>query len=124
MYKKLFIPAIFIIAIFSALVINNNIFSNTQSNPAPTFQVTVYQTGGSTIQANAEVIVENSNGNTVKSGTTNSSGIVSWSWDQPYGNYTVKAWYPTRPLDGQSAQNTVNYSGSSIYTSVTLGPNY
>lgn len=124
MKKKLLIPAILFIAIFTFLSINNNILSNSERNPFPTFQVTVYQTGGTSTQANAEVIVENSNGNTVKSGTTNSSGIASWIWDQPNGNYTIKAWYPDRLLDGQSAQNTVNYSGATIYTSVTMGPNY
>ncbi|HQY21901.1 MAG TPA: hypothetical protein PK294_12860 [Ignavibacteria bacterium] len=124
--KKIIVIASFVlIALFTVFAINDNLLSkDTSENPAPTFEVTVYQTGGSTVQANTEVVVYDANANIVESGTTLSNGKVSWSWNHGYGNYTVKAWYPARPLDGQSAQTIVNYSGSSIYTSVTLGPNY
>lgn len=122
--KKLIVPAIILIAVIAAFAVNETIFSKANVEPYPTFQVTVYQTGGSPTQPYAEVIVENSSGTPVKTGTTDGSGVVSWVWDQPYGNYTVKSWYPARPNDGQSGQTLVSYSGSSTYTSVTLGRNY
>lgn len=124
MKKKLITSAILIIAIFTALAISNNIFSKANSDPYPTFQVTVYQTNGTTAQSGAEVVVYDSNNNQLLTGTTDGSGVKSWSWTYGYGTYTVKSWYPARPNDGQNVQKTVIYSGASIYTSVILGPNY
>ena len=123
MKKKIYVTSAFVIVLITALILNQNIFSNI-SMPYPTFQVTVYQTSSTTPQGNAEVIIENSSGSTVKTGTTNGSGIVSWVWDQPNEDYTIKTWYPARPNDQQSAQKTVTYSGASIYTTITLGPVY
>jgi len=123
MKKKIYVTSAFVIVLITALILNQNIFSNI-SMPYPTFQVTVYQTSSTTPQGNAEVIIENSSGSTVKTGTTNCSGIVSWVWDQPNEDYTIKTWYPARPNDQQTAQKTVTYSGASIYTTITLGPVY
>ena len=125
--KKIFLISSVILFVFmTAFMISGRSDSvNTTSTPLPTFQVTVYQTSSTTPQGNAQVIIENSSGSTVKTGTTNSStGIVSWVWDQPNGDYTIKTWYPARPNDQQSAQKTVTYSGASIYTTITLGPVY
>ena len=125
--KKIFLISSVILFVFmTAFVINGNSVSKDNSNtPFPTFQVTVYQTSSTTPQGYAEVIIENSSGATVKTGTTYSTtGIVSWVWDQPNGDYTIKTWYPARPNDQQSAQKTVTYSGASIYTTITLGPVY
>jgi len=123
MKKKIYVTSAFVIVLITALILNQNIFSNI-SMPYPTFQVTVYQTSSTTPQNLAEVIVENSSGTEVKRGTSDSYGIVSWVWDQPNGNYTIKTWYPARPNDQQTAQKTVTYSGASIYTTITLGPVY
>ena len=125
--KKIFLISSVILFVFmTAFMISGRSDSvNTTSTPLPTFQVTVYQTASTTPQGNAQVIIENSSGSTVKTGTTNSStGIVSWEWDQPNGDYTIKTWYPARPNDQQTAQKTVTYSGASIYTTITLGPVY
>ena len=124
--KMIFLISSVILFVFmTAFVFNGNSVSKDNSNtPFPTFQVTVYQTSSTTPQGNAEVIIENSSGSTVKTGTTNCSGIVSWVWDQPNEDYTIKTWYPARPNDQQSAQKTVTYSGASIYTTITLGPVY
>ena len=119
------ISSVILFAIMTAFVINGNSVSKDNSNtPFPTFQVTVYQTSSTTPQNLAEVIVENSSGTEVKRGTSDSYGIVSWVWDQPNGDYTIKAWYPARPNDQQTVQKTVTYSGASIYTTITLGPVY
>ena len=120
------ISSVILFAIMTAFMISGRSDSvNTTGTPLPTFQVTVYQTSSTTPQGNAEVLIENSSGTTVKTGTTNSmTGIVSWVWDQPNGDYTIKTWYPSRPNDQQSAQKTVTYSGASIYTTITLGPVY
>jgi len=124
MKKKIFAISAFVLIIITALVLNQNIYSNS-SNSNPAFEVTVYKNAGTTPQGNAEVIVENSNGTTVKTGSTHPiTGIVNWVWDLPNGDYTIKTWYPSRPNDQQSAQKTVTYSGSSIYTTITLGPVY
>lgn len=123
MKKKIYVTSAFVIVLITALILNQNIFSNI-SMPYPTFQVTVYQTSSTTPQNLAEVIVENSSGTEVKRGTSDSYGIVSWVWDQPNGNYTIKTWYPARPNDQQTAQKIVTYSGASIYTTITLGPVY
>ena len=123
MKKKIYVTSAFVIVLITALILNQNIFSNI-SMPYPTFQVTVYQTSSTTPQNLAEVIVENSSGTEVKRGTSDSYGIVSWVWDQPNGDYTIKAWYPARPNDQQTVQKTVTYSGASIYTTITLGPVY
>ena len=125
--KKIFLISSVILFVFmTAFMISGRSDSgNNTSTPLPTFQVTVYQTASTTPQGYAEVIIENSSGATVKTGTTYSTtGIVSWVWDQPNGDYTIKAWYPARPNDQQSAQKTVTYSGASIYTTITLGPVY
>ena len=123
MKKKIYVTSAFVIVLITALILNQNIFSNI-SMPYPTFQVTVYQTSSTTPQANAEVVVYDSNQNIMESGTTDNYGKVTWSWNHSYGTYTVKAWYLARPNDSQNGQTTVSYSGASIYTSVTLGPNY
>ena len=123
MKKKIYVTSAFVIVLITALILNQNIFSNI-SMPYPTFQVTVYQTSSTTPQNLAEVIVENSSGTEVKRGTSDSYGIVSWVWDQPNGDYTIKTWYPARPNDQQTVQKTVTYSGASIYTTITLGPVY
>ena len=125
--KKIFLISSVILFVFmTAFMISGRSDSvNTTSTPLPTFQVTVYQTSSTTPQGYAEVIIENSSGATVKTGTTYSTtGIVSWVWDQPNGDYTIKTWYPARPNDQQTAQKTVTYSGASIYTTITLGPVY
>ena len=125
MKKMMIISSVILFAIMTAFVINGRSDSgNNTSTPLPTFQVTVYQTSSTTPQNLAEVIVENSSGTQVKRGTSDSYGIVSWVWDQPNGDYTIKAWYPARPNDQQTAQKTVTYSGASIYTTITLGPVY
>ena len=126
MKKIMIISSVIFIVFMTEFMINGNSVSKDNSNtPFPTFQVTVYQTSSTTPQGNAEVLIENSSGTTVKTGTTNSmTGIVSWVWDQPNGDYTIKTWYPSRPNDQQSAQKTVTYSGASIYTTITLGPVY
>ena len=119
------ISSVILFAIMTAFVINGNSVSKDNSNtPFPTFQVTVYQTASTTPQGYAEVQIENSNGTLIRNSSTNSSGIVSWAWDQPNGDYTIKVWFPARPNDQQFAQKTVTYSGSSIYTTITLGPVY
>ena len=125
--KKIFLISSVILFVFmTAFMISGRSDSvNNTSTPLPTFQVTVYQTSSTTPQGYAEVIIENSSGATVKTGTTYSTtGIVSWVWDQPNGDYTIKTWYPARPNDQQTAQKTVTYSGASIYTTITLGPVY
>ena len=124
--KKIFLISSVILFVFmTAFVFNGNSVSKDNSNtPFPTFQVTVYQTSSTTPQANAEVVVYDSNQNIMESGTTDNYGKVTWSWNHSYGTYTVKAWYLARPNDSQNGQTTVSYSGASIYTSVTLGPNY
>ena len=120
------ISSVILFAIMTAFMISGRSDSvNTTGTPLPTFQVTVYQTASTTPQGNAEVKIENSSGATVNTGTTNSmTGIISWAWDQPNGDYTIKTWYPARPNDQQSAQKTVTYSGASVYTTITLGPVY
>ena len=124
--KMIFLISSVILFVFmTAFVFNGNSVSKDNSNtPFPTFQVTVYQTGSTTPQAYAEVQIENSNGTLIKNSSTNSSGIVSWAWDQPNGDYTIKTWYPAKPNDQQTAQKTVTYSGASIYTTITLVPVY
>ena len=115
--------AVLLIAVASALAINGNLLSNSE-NPLPNFKVTVYQYGGGSTQINAEIEVYDSNNNRLFSGTTGDGGIYSRDWPYSFGNYIVKAWYPARPNDGQNGQNGFTYSGASIVTSVTLGPNY
>lgn len=125
--KKIIVIASFVlIALASIFVVNENILSKENLNiPTPEFKITVYQVGGTTTQANAEVEVTNSSGNIIATGTTNSNGYYAVpSWSQPTGTYTVKAWYPARPLDGQFGQTSVYYSGSSVYPNITLGANY
>ena len=121
--KIVLLSAVLLIAITSAFAINGNLFSNSE-NPLPNFQVTVYQTGGTTTQSGAEIEVYDSSNNPVFSGTTGAGGVYSRPWPGSLGNYTVKAWYPARPNDGQNGQNGFTYSGADIVTSVTLGPNY
>ncbi|MBK9332980.1 MAG: hypothetical protein IPM96_11395 [Ignavibacteria bacterium] len=121
--KIVLLSAVLLIAIASAFAINRNLFSNQQAED-PQFLVTVYQFGGGSTQANAEIEVVDSNNNWLFSGTTNGNGVYSRSWPGSLGNYTVRAWYPARPNDGQSGQTGFTYTGASIYTSVTLGPNY
>ena len=121
--KIVLLSAVLLIAITSAFAINENLFSYSE-NPLPNFKVTVYQTGGTSTQANAEIEVTDSNNGWILSGTTGSNGVYSCPWPGSIGNYTVKAWYPARPNDGQNGQNGFNYSGADIVTSVTLGPNY
>ncbi|MBK6504650.1 MAG: hypothetical protein IPG02_03075 [Ignavibacteria bacterium] len=121
--KIVLMSAVLLIAVASALAINGNLFSNSE-NPLPNFKVTVYQYGGGSTQINAEIEVYDSNNNRLFSGTTGDGGIYSREWPGSLGNYTVKAWYPARPNDGQNGQNGFTYSGASIVTSVTLGPNY
>lgn len=123
MKKKIYVISAFVIVLITALILNQNIFSNI-SMPYPTFQVTVYQTASTTPQAYAEVQIENSNGTLIKNSLTNSSGIVSWAWDQPNGDYTIKVWFTARLNDGHYAQKTFTYSGSNFYTTITLGPVY
>jgi len=121
--KIVLLSAVLLIAVVSAFAINGNLFSNS-GNPLPNFQVTVYQYGGSSTQMDAEIEVYDSGNNPLFSGTTGTGGIYSRDWPYSLGNYTVKAWYPARPNDGQNGQNGFTYSGASIVTSVTLGPNY
>jgi hypothetical protein len=122
-HKIVILSAVVLIAIASAFVINGNLFSNS-TNILPNFEVTVYQYGGGSTQSGAEIEVYDSGNNVLFSGTTGTGGIYSKEWPYSLGNYTVKAWYPPRPNDGQNGQNGFTYSGSSIATSVTLGPNY
>jgi hypothetical protein len=121
--KIVLMSAALLIAVASALAINGNLFSNSE-NPLPNFQVTVFQYGGGSTQSNAEIEVVDSNNGWILSGTTGSNGIYSCPWPGSLGNYTVRAWYPARPNDGQNGQTGFSYTGSSIITSVTLGPNY
>lgn len=124
--KKLILTlSVILFVIMTAFVINGNLVSKDNVNTQyPTFQVTVYKTGGSQTQSGVEVVVYDSNNNPIESGTTDGSGVKSWVWTHGYDTYTVKAWYLPRPNDGQNGQTTVVYSGASIYTSITLGPNY
>ncbi len=124
MKRKILISSALFIVMITALIINQNIFSKTESLPYPTFQVTVYQTASSTPQANVRVRVYNSSDVQVETAITNSSGIVSWPWTHPTGDYTVKVWYPDQPNDGQNGQRVVTYSGADVITTVTLGPVY
>lgn len=121
--KIVLLSAVLLIAMASAFAFNGNLFSNSE-NPLPNFEVTVYQTGGTTTQSGAEIEVYDSSNNPLFSGTTGTGGVYSRDWPYSYGNYTVKAWYPPRPNDGQNGQNGFTYSGADIITSVTLGPNY
>ncbi len=85
----------------------------------------IYLNSNLKIPFSAEPIqVYDDNNNIVESGTTGSDGKVGWSWTHAIGHYTVKAWYPAMPNDGQNGQTSVSYSGASVITSVTLGPNY
>ena len=122
MKKRVTAISAFALTLLTALIINQNIFSDT-INTYPSLEITVYQKSITTPQANAEVTVENSDGILVTRGITNSSGIVSWEWDQPYGDYTIKVWYPTVNFI-KKAQKTVTYSGSSIYATIILGENH
>ncbi|MBK9333015.1 MAG: hypothetical protein IPM96_11575 [Ignavibacteria bacterium] len=121
--KIVLLSAVLLIVVVSAFAINGKLFSNSE-NPLPNFEVTVYQYGGSSTQSGAEIVVYGFNNNPILSGTTGTGGIYSQSWPGSLGNYTVKAWYPPRPNDGQNGQNGFTYSGADIVTSVTLGPNY
>lgn len=121
--KIVFLSIVLLVAIASALAINGNLFSNSGS-PTPNFKVTVYQTGGTSSQTNAEIEVYDSNNNPLFSGTTGTGGVYTRDWPYSTGNYTVKSWYPTQPNDGQNGQTGFTYSGSDIVTTVTLGPHY
>ncbi|MBK8982039.1 MAG: hypothetical protein IPM38_06875 [Ignavibacteria bacterium] len=121
--KIVLLSAVLLIAIASAFAINGNLFSNQQAE-ALQFLVTVYQYGGGSTQSNAEIEVVDSNNGWILSGTTDSNGVYSCLWPGSFGNFTVRAWYPARPNDGQSGQTGFSFTGSSVYTSVTLGPNY
>ncbi|MBK8982041.1 MAG: hypothetical protein IPM38_06885 [Ignavibacteria bacterium] len=121
--KIVLLTAMLLIAIASAFVINENLFSNQEE--APVFLLTVYKYGGGSTQSGVEVVMYNSNGGQVASGTTDHNGTYdfsSGSW--PTDTYTIKAWYPPRPNDGQFGQTNQYYEGISVYPTITLGPNY
>jgi hypothetical protein len=121
--KILVLSAVILIAVASAFAINGNLFS--EQEDAPVFLLTVYKYGGGSTQNGAEVVMYNSSGGQVASGTTGLNGtydLSSGSW--PTDTYTIKAWYPPRPNDGQNGQTNQYYDGSSVYPTITLGPNY
>ncbi|MBK8982044.1 MAG: hypothetical protein IPM38_06900 [Ignavibacteria bacterium] len=120
--KIVLLSAVLLIAIASAFAINGNLFSSQEE--VPEFLLTVYQYGGGSTQSGAEVVMYNSNGFEVKSGTTRSDGKFDLSGNWPTDTYTIKAWYPPRPNDGQNGQTNQYYNGISVYPNITLGPNY
>jgi len=107
-----------------ALPISQNIFSNTNSHHQPTFQVTVFQAASTNPQANARVRVYDNNNNQVETAITNHSGIVSWPWTHPIGEYKIIAGYAGQPNDAQTGQRVVTCSGANVVTTVTLGDVY
>lgn len=120
--KIVLMSTVLLIAVASALAINGNLFSSQED--VPVFLLTVYQTGGSTTQSGVEVEMYNSSGTRVKTGTTGTNGTCDLSGNWSTDTYTIKAWYPARPLDGQYGQTNQYYSGSSAYPNITLGANY
>jgi len=120
--KIVLMSAVLLIAVASALAINGNLFSSQEDVPA--FLLTVYQTGGSTTQSGVEVVMYNSSGGIVITGTTGTNGKCDLSGNHATDTYTIKAWYPPRPNDGQFGQTTQYYNGVSVYPNITLGPNY
>ena len=121
MKTKLFLIAFLLLV--SAMVLTTS--KETYAQDEGYLQVTVYQQYGIGTQAGAEVAVYYSNGNQWGlPKRTNEDGVVAWAPPPPYGTYTIKAWYPPRPNDGQFGQTTVVVNSSITITSVTLGPNY
>jgi len=121
MKKKLYLPAIIIAAVFTLLIINKEIVSQTKAHPFPKFQVTVYQTDGLSIQANVEVAIFDSHNNIIKSGITGSNGKVVFSWTHADGKYLVKAWYVSIPSHRMNGRTTFIYSGAATDVTITLG---
>ena len=120
MKTKLFLVSFLLLV--SAMVLTTS--KETYAQDEGYLQVTVYQQYGMGTQAGAEVVVYYENGNPWGNGTTNEVGVVAWAPPPPDGTYTVKAWYPPRPNDGQFGQTTVEVKSSVTATSVTLGPPY
>ena len=121
MKTKLFLIAFLLLV--SAMVLTTS--KETCAQDEGYLQVTVYQQYGMGTQAGAEVAVYYSNGNQWGlPKITNEAGQVAWAPPPPYGTYTIKAWYPPRPNDGQFGQTTVEVKSSVTATSVTLGPPY
>ena len=120
--KIVLLSAVLLIAIASAFAINGNLFSSQEE--VPEFLLTVYQYGGGSTQSGAEVVIYNSSGGIIMTGTTGSYGTCNLSGNHATDTYTIKAWYPPRPYDGQFGQTTQYYSGSSVSPTITLGPNY
>jgi|GEM_PF-4121560 len=121
MKKKIFIPAILIIAIFTALVINKNLFSNPDALPLLNFNVRVLQTTGSSPVQYAEVEYW-TGGVKVYTKLTDVNG---WSETTlATGTYDVYVYYPAKPNDGQSSSLlSYNHDGNDSET-LRLIPNY
>ncbi|MCY7361382.1 MAG: hypothetical protein LH629_04830 [Ignavibacteria bacterium] len=121
MKKKIFIPAILIIAIFTALVINKDLFSNPEALPLPNFNVRVLQTTGSSPVENAQVRYWTGEVN-VYTGITLSDGWCNVTLAT--GTYDVYVYYPAKPNDGQSSSLlSYNHDGNDSET-LRLIPNY
>ncbi|MEO7357978.1 MAG: hypothetical protein ABIY50_10730 [Ignavibacteria bacterium] len=123
MKKKLLIPAILIIAIFTAVVFNETILTkaNAEPLPLPGLNIRVMQTGGSSPQANAQVLYK-VGGTTVYDGRTGSNG---WCYiTLATATYDVYVYYPALPNDGQSGSLLNYYHDSDDNETIVLGPNY
>jgi len=121
MKKKILIPAIVIIAIVAALVINKDIFSNSNSEPFPPFNIRVLQTTGSTPVQNAQVRYW-TGGTNVYTALTDIDG---WCYiTLAAGTYDVYVYYPAQPNDGQAA-SLLSYDHDGVDNeTLRLGPNY
>ncbi len=120
MKKKLSLPAIIIAAVFTLLIINKEIVSQSRADPFPKFQVTVYQADGLSVQANVEVAIFDSDNNIIESGITGSDGKVVFSWTHADGKYLVKAWYVSIPGHRMNGRTAFIYSGATTDISITL----
>ena len=120
MNTKLFL--ITILLLDSAMVLTTS--KETYAQDEGYLRVTVYQQYGVGTQAGAEVVVYSNGNQWGDSKITDEVGVVAWAPPPPVGTYTVKAWYPPRPNDGQFGQTTVEVKSSVTTTSVTLGPPY
>ncbi|MEO8666182.1 MAG: hypothetical protein ABI462_11875 [Ignavibacteria bacterium] len=124
MKKKLSLPAIIIAGVFTLLIINKEVVSQTRANPYPKFQVTVYQADGLSVQPNVEVAIFDSNNNIIESGITGNDGKVVFSWTHAEGKYLLKAWYVSIPSHRMNGRTTFLYSGAATDVSITLGSTF
>jgi len=87
--------------------------------------VTVHQQYGNGVQQNSRVKIYNSSGTELRSMLTNSQGLAIFlSFNQPLGNYKIKAWYPDLPNDQQGVEKNVFWDGIALDENVNLGPVY